>query len=248
VDRYCQGYFVLGQSRPLQSDSPLYSQHHRAGTISGPEAAPCEFWWNRYFTYFGIFGNNIFADICGEEYKNVGNAVTLRGDKMKITPVDVQQKQFRMRFRGFDVHEVDNFLEEIAEALEEFCRENKLQKEEIQRLRREVQQYEEREKSFKRAMMNAQKVLDEMKGNAAKEAELVVSEAEVKAEKILNAAHNRLAQIHEDISELKRQRVQFEVQFRSLLDSYAKVLDVDKEDIEALEAAEDKLKFLKKGQ
>lgn len=247
MDRYCPGCSVLGQSGSVQSDSPLYSQHHRAGTISGPKATPCEFWWNRYFTDFSIFGNNIFADICGEESKDVGNAVTLRGDKMKITPVDVQQKQFRMRFRGFDVHEVDNFLEEIAEALEEFCRENKLQKEEIQRLRREVQQYEEREKGFKRAMMNAQKVLDEMKGNAEKEAELVVSEAEIKAEKILNAAHNRLAQIHEDISELKRQRVQFEVQFRSLLDSYAKVLDVDKEDIEALEAAEDKLKFLKKG-
>lgn len=247
MGRYCPGYFVLGQSGSVQSDSPLYSQHHRAGTISGPKAAPCEFWWNRYFTDFSIFGNNIFADICGKESKDVGNAVTLRGDKMKITPVDVQQKQFRMRFRGFDVHEVDNFLEEIAEALAEFCRENKLQKEEIQRVRRELQQYEEREKSFKRAMMNTQKVLDEMKGNAKKEAELVVSEAEVKAEKILNAAHTRLAQIHEDISELKRQRVQFEVQFRALLDSYAKVLDVDKEDIEALEAAEDKLKFLKRG-
>ena len=166
---------------------------------------------------------------------------------MKITPVDVQQKQFRMRFRGFDVHEVDSFLEQIEDTLEEFYRENTRQKEEIQRLRRELQQYEEREKSFKNAMMSAQKVLDEMKENAKKEAALVISEAEVKAEKILNGAHNRLAQIHEDIAELKRQRVQFEVQFRSLLESYAKVLDVDKENVEALEAAEDKLKFLKKG-
>lgn len=166
---------------------------------------------------------------------------------MKITPVDVQQKQFRMRFRGFDVHEVDSFLEQIEEALEEFCRENKCHKEEIQRLKRELQQYEEREKSFKHALMNTQKILDEMQENAKKEAGLIISEAEVKAEKILNAAHNRLAQIHEDIAELKRQRIQFEVQFRALLESYAKVLDVDKEGIEALEAAEDKLKFLKKG-
>jgi cell division initiation protein len=166
---------------------------------------------------------------------------------MKITPVDVQQKQFRMRFRGFDVHEVDSFLEQIEETLEEFCREHKRHKEEIQRLKGELQQYEEREKSFKHALMNTQKVLDEMQENAKKEAGLIISEAEVKAEKILNAAHNRLAQIHEDIAELKRQRIQFEVQFRALLESYAKVLDVDKEDIEALEAAEDKLKFLKKG-
>lgn len=166
---------------------------------------------------------------------------------MKITPIDVQQKQFHVRFRGFDAHEVDSFLEQISESLEELCRENNLQQEEIQRLKRELQQHEEREKTFKRAMMNTQKVLDEMKANAKKEAKLVVSEAEVKAEKILNTAHNRLAQIHEDIAELKRQRVQFEVQFRSILETYAKLLDVDKEEVEALEAAEDKLKFLKKG-
>ena len=166
---------------------------------------------------------------------------------MKTTALEIQQKQFHVRFRGFDVHEVDSFLEEIAEGVESLSRENELQKDEINRAKKEIEQHEQREKSLKLAMMNAQKTLDEMRENAEKEAHIIISGAEVRAEKILNAAHNRLAQIHEDIAELKRQRVQFEVQFRSLLESYSKLLDIDREDVESLEAAEDKLRFLRKG-
>ncbi|MBE9550547.1 MAG: hypothetical protein BA868_07735 [Desulfobacterales bacterium C00003106] len=166
---------------------------------------------------------------------------------MKPTAFDIQQKQFHIRFRGFDVREVDRFLEELAEGFEELSRESELQENEINRAKKEIHQYTEREKTLKHTLANAQNAIDGMRVNAIKEAELIVSNAEAKAEKILNAAHNRLAQIHEDIAELKRQRVQFEVQFRSLLESYSRVLDVDKEGIEKLEAVEDKLRFLKKG-
>ena len=166
---------------------------------------------------------------------------------MKPTAFDIQQKQFHIRFRGFDVREVDRFLEELAEGFEELSRESELQENEINRAKKEIHQYTEREKALKHTLANAQNAIDGMRVNAIKEAELIVSNAEAKAEKILNAAHNRLAQIHEDIAELKRQRVQFEVQFRSLLESYSRVLDVDKEGTEKLEAVEDKLRFLKKG-
>ena len=68
--------------------------------------------------------------------------------------------------------------------------------------------YKKREEIFKRAILNSQKVLEQMKQNAQKSAELIIAEAEVNAEKMLNRAHNRLAQLHEDIAELKRQRMQ----------------------------------------
>ena len=54
-----------------------------------------------------------------------------------------------------------------------------------------------------------------------------MAEAELQAEKILNQAHTRLAQIHDDISELKRQRAQFEVRLRSLIEAHMKILDVE---------------------
>ncbi len=164
---------------------------------------------------------------------------------MKITPLDIQQQQFKIRFRGFDIREVDAFLEQMGGAFERVMSENASLREDIRRLKHESQGYKEREETFKRAMLNSQKVLEQMKKNAQKSAELVVAEAEVKAEKILNRAQNRLAQLHEDIAELKRQRMQIEVQIRSIIESHAKLLEIGIEETQTMEAEDDKLKLLK---
>ena len=122
---------------------------------------------------------------------------------MKTTALDIQQQQFKVRFRGFDIREVDKFLEQIADSFASLQQENENLHEEIRRLKLESQGYKEREETFKRAMLNSQKVLEQMKKNAQKSSELVIAEAEVRAEKILNRAHSRLAQLHEEDSKLK---------------------------------------------
>lgn len=164
---------------------------------------------------------------------------------MKLTPLDIQQQQFKIRFRGFDVREVDAFLEQLADDFESSQNENVSLQEEIDRLKLENQGYRQREETFKRAMLNSQKVLEQMKENAQKSAELIIADAEVKAEKILNRAHNRLAQLHEDIAELKRQRIQIEIQVRSILENHTKLLNLGQEETEARDQEDAKLKVLK---
>jgi cell division initiation protein len=164
---------------------------------------------------------------------------------MKLTPIDIQQQQFRVKFRGFDVREVDLFLEQMADAFEELQAKNESLRKEIQRIELESKGYKEREETFKRAMLNSQKVLEQMKENARKSAELVIADAEVKAEKILNRAHNRLAQLHEDLAELKRQRMQIEVQIRSVIESHSKLLEIGKEEAKTLDEEDAKFKLLK---
>jgi cell division initiation protein len=165
---------------------------------------------------------------------------------MKITPLDIQQQQFKTRFRGFDVREVDAFLERIAETFEGLQKKNEAIGEEVRRLELEIQGYRKREETFKRALLNSQKVLDQMKDNARKSAELIIAEAEVKAEKILNKAHNRLAQLHEDIAELRRQRTQIEVQISSIIEAHSRLLEIGKEGMKESDEADDKVKLLKK--
>jgi cell division initiation protein len=167
---------------------------------------------------------------------------------MNITPLDIQQQRFKTRFRGFDVREVDAFLEQIAGAVESLQRANTNLQEEVRRLELEIQGHRKREETFKRALLNSQKVLDQMKDNARKSAELIIAEAEVKAEKILNKAHNRLAQLHEDISELKRQRMQIEVQIGSIIEAHSKLLEISKESTKEMDEEDAKLKLLKQGQ
>ena len=163
---------------------------------------------------------------------------------MKITPLDIQQQKFKIRFRGFDPQEVDLFLEQIADGFESLLKENEKLQEEILRLENESQGYKKREETFKRALLNSQKVLEQMKENAQKSSELIIAEAEVKAEKILNKAHNRLAQLHEDIAELKRQRMQIEVQIGAIIEAHTKLLEMGKEGMRAMDEEDAKLKLL----
>lgn len=163
---------------------------------------------------------------------------------MKITPLDIQQQKFKIRFRGFDPQEVDLFLEQIADGFESLLKENENLHEEIRRLENESQGYKKREETFKRALLNSQKVLEQMKENAQKSSELIIAEAEVKAEKILNKAHNRLAQLHEDIAELKRQRMQIEVQIGAIIEAHTKLLEMGKEGMRAMDEEDSKLKLL----
>ena len=164
---------------------------------------------------------------------------------MNMTPLDIQQQKFKTKFRGFDIREVDAFLEQLANVFEGMQRTQTDLQEEVRRLELEIQGYRKREETFKRALLNSQKVLDQMKDNARKSAELIIAEAEVKAEKILNKAHNRLAQLYEDISELKRQRMQIEVQISSIIESHSKLLEISKESTKEMDEEDAKLKVLK---
>ena len=165
---------------------------------------------------------------------------------MKVTPLDIQQQQFKTRFRGFDIREVDAFLEQMAETVESLQKENQNLGDEVRRMELEIQGYRKREETFKRALLNSQKVLDQMKDNARRSAELIIAEAEVKAEKILNKAHNRLAQLHEDITELKRQRTQIEVQISSIIEAHSRLLEIGKEGMKESDEQDNKVKLLKK--
>ncbi|MGA9536614.1 MAG: DivIVA domain-containing protein [Desulfobacterales bacterium] len=163
---------------------------------------------------------------------------------VNLTPLDIQQQRFKTRFRGFDIQEVDSFLDQMADAFESLLKQNENLKEDFRRLQLEIQGYKNREDAFKRALLNSQRVIEQMKENAQKSAELIVAEAEVKAEKILNKAHNRLAQLHEDIAELKRQRMQIEVQIGSVIEAHGKLLEISKEGMKAMDDEDSKIKLL----
>lgn len=164
---------------------------------------------------------------------------------MGVTPVVVRQKEFTTRFRGFDVQEVDNFLEEVAKELE-------YQGQAIEKLTRAKHRldlenlgYRKREESMKNAMIQSQKVLDQMKENANKSSQLIIANAEVEAEKILNRSHKRLSQLHSDIIELKRQRIQLEMQISAVLETHSKMLEMTKQENKAADETDATLKFMR---
>lgn len=149
---------------------------------------------------------------------------------MKITPMDIQQQQFKGKmFGGLDPEDVDAFLQMVAGEMEELIRENNDLKERINRNQTQMTEMEAREAQLRETMLAAQRITEEMKANAQKEAHLMISEAELKGERIVADAENKLVQLNNQIQELKREKVQFESGFKGLLDTYYKLLALDKE-------------------
>ncbi len=148
---------------------------------------------------------------------------------MRITPLDIQQKQFATRFRGFDMEEVDSFLELIREEMEELLRDNANLREEARRFEKQLKEYKNMEITLRDTLVKTQELVEKYKTTAKKDAELVLKEAELNAEEILRSAQDRVVKIHEDITDLKGIRRHFKEEVRRLIESHLGMLEFDRE-------------------
>ena len=146
---------------------------------------------------------------------------------MRITPLDIQQKQFPMKFRGFDVEEVYAFLEVIREEMEELLRENANLKENVQRTDVQVREFKDMETTLRETLMTAQQMVEDYKMNARKEAELLIKEAEFRAENMIKESHEKVIKIHEDITDMKGIRRHFKEELKRLIENHLTMLQFD---------------------
>ncbi len=149
---------------------------------------------------------------------------------MKITPLDIQQQQFKGKMLGgLDAEDVDAFLQVVAQEMEALIRENTELKEQVSRNATAMAAMEGQESKLREAVLAAQKIAEDMKANARKEATLLISEAELKGEKILADAEKKLVELNNQVQELRREKLQFETALKSLLDTHYKMLSLNEE-------------------
>lgn len=144
-----------------------------------------------------------------------------------LTPIDITQREFQRRFRGFDRVEVKAFLEEISEEIQRLLKENAVKEERIDQLEFRLHTYQERENDLKESLFAVQRLTDEMKEKARKEADLVFKDAQRKAEELLEGAHLTLAQLQGKIANLKQQKVLFESRIRAAIRISQELLDAE---------------------
>ena len=137
---------------------------------------------------------------------------------MRITPMDIRQQQFTVKmFRGFDIQEVDTFLEDLAADYEALLKENSLLKEQLQALEERTRGLEEREKVLQETLVTTQRLVEEMKDHARREASVIIIDASRAAEGSLQS----------EIIALKRTRRQLAEGLRSTVEMYQRLLDQD---------------------
>jgi cell division initiation protein len=166
---------------------------------------------------------------------------------MAITPLDITQQRFRTKLGGgLDKAEVDAFLSAVAAEVEKLIRENNELKEEQRTMRRLLDDYRAREEALKETMITAQRVTDEIKKGAEKEADIIIGRAELEAERIQEQAVQRRSALLADISELKRQRTELIVQLRGVIATHNRLLDVAEQEEQHAPKVEDNLAVMRK--
>lgn len=148
---------------------------------------------------------------------------------MNITPAEIREKRFKTKVMGYNTNEVDAFMSMLADWFEELLKEVVKLRDEVKRLDADLELYKGREESIKKTMMTAHKVYEDTKKNAEREGQIIMQEAELRAEKFLGEANQRLMQTENEILEIKRQKVKFEESLRSLLATHYKLLGITKE-------------------
>ncbi len=152
---------------------------------------------------------------------------------MRLTPLDIKKQEFKKSFRGFDPVEVETFLEMVADEFETLIREKNELTDEVLKLRTQLRDYQNVEKTLKETLMHAQQSINQSKENSERQAELIIREAELKAEKILEDARHKLEKMKNDLVLIKSQKESFARRLKHLLNSQLELISVlEKDDLD----------------
>ncbi len=149
---------------------------------------------------------------------------------MSLQPLEIQKQRFPVRLRGYDPVEVENFLALVAEDLTQRIAEvERLERDNRQLLDR-VANAEARERELHEALVRGKRVGDEMITTSQREAQLLVKEAEIHADKIVHQAMERAQEIDNRIQELRTRRRELQLKLRGTLELFAQILHADMEE------------------
>jgi cell division initiation protein len=161
---------------------------------------------------------------------------------MKITPIDISGHTFAVKMRGFDQEEVRSFLNLVSSEFEALIVESNSVKERLSQVEASVSDMRERERILKETLLTAQRLADEIREEARKEAQLIVRESEVKAAQLLDQAGRKVGELQGSIQALRVEREAFAQRVRSAVEQHLRLLEMHHNEDEV----EDRLRFMKK--
>lgn len=144
---------------------------------------------------------------------------------MQINAVEITNKEFRKSLRGYNVDEVDEFLDKIAEDYESLNKENSFLKEKLQSVEDKINHYTKMENTIQNTLLLAQNASEQAKENAKKESEFIMRNANDAAQKIIDKAHSDVIQINDEFERVKQEFGKFRTKFRNFMKTQLEMFD-----------------------
>lgn len=150
---------------------------------------------------------------------------------MKLTPMDISNKEFKKGFRGYDSEEVDEFINEIIDNYEELYKENSRLKENLSRVNEKLEHYVKIENTIQNTLLLAQNAAEQARETSQKEAEIILSKANESAQKVLDKAHNDVILINDEYEKVKQEFIKFRAKFRNFMNAQTETFDELEKDL-----------------
>lgn len=150
---------------------------------------------------------------------------------MKLTPMDISNKEFKKSFRGYDSDEVDEFINEIIENYEELYKENSRLKENLSRVNEKLEHYVKIENTIQNTLLLAQNAAEQARESSQKESDLIIRNANDTAKKILDKAHNDVISVNDDYEKVKQDFIKFRAKFRNFMNAQTETFDELEKDL-----------------
>ncbi|MBU5482975.1 DivIVA domain-containing protein [Clostridium sp. MSJ-11] len=144
---------------------------------------------------------------------------------MKITAMDITGKEFKKGFRGYDMDEVDEFLEEVAENYETLYKENSATKEKVSLMEENLNHYRKMEETIQNTLLLAQNAADQSKKSAQQEAELIIRSANETSKKLLDKAHDDVIKINDEYEKVQNEFIIFKNKFKNFMQSQMEMFE-----------------------
>lgn len=144
-----------------------------------------------------------------------------------LTPLEIQKQTFARVLKGYHVDEVRAYLHLIAEEIERLVKDVDRLARENAHLREDLDDHSNRERILKDTLLSAQKVSEDVKANARKEAELIVKDAELLAERVVSQAMGRVGDLERAILDLKLERRSARQRLQTTLETMQQLLSLD---------------------
>jgi len=156
---------------------------------------------------------------------------------MKLTPLDIRKQPFpRVLYRGFDPDAVNSFLEHVANDFQEIVSQNNEFATKVKALEQQLESYTKIEKVLNETLLTAQRSSDEAKVNAQKEAELIIKDAHIRADRYEAEARRRVDLLENEIISIRNQRDSFLARFSAMLTTQLNLLEVISGDLRSGDA------------
>jgi cell division initiation protein len=146
-----------------------------------------------------------------------------------LTPLEIQKQVFTRALKGYNADEVRGYLHLVAEEIERLLIEVDRATRENSMLREELEEHNQRERILKDTLLSAQKVSEDVRANARKEAELIVKDAELLSERLIGQAQQRVADIERTIQDLKMERRSARIKLQATLETMQQLIILDAE-------------------